>query len=423
MKTIKTMEKLLLTVMLVFILSACGSKQVQQETLQTQSNQEVRYQTPLEADSYRWKQLSGVSVTLSDPSSQTLHFIAPVVTQEETLVFELEAKLGEKVQKIQVRVIVSPVASSGEEDNTTGGGDNNTSNGGSTDTNGTGSGSDDGNSTGGGTDANGTTGGGSNDGNTTGRGDDNTTTTPTVTLKSLNLTVDKTLLNKDENTTVKVIATYADNTTKEIINKVEWLITPKDAVAIKGNTLTALKDTNVTLQAKVGNALSNKVTLQIYWEVNGHRLPPEPDTKVNDATLLGVDVNHNGVRDDVERWIYEEYKDKHPIYIDIAMQAARGYRLVLEHPERAKEIYPVLDATTWCEGYYKIYAKYFNEPILVKDDISTKFFREKIYFNTKERMAAYIKYDTLLSGDSYSTPAVDKNMSSYCDFNISKYGE
>ncbi|HFD14302.1 MAG TPA: hypothetical protein ENJ34_03265, partial [Epsilonproteobacteria bacterium] len=58
--------------------------------------------------------------------------------------------------------------------------------------------------------------------------------------------------------------------------------------------------------------------------INGHVLPPEPDPKVNNATLLGVDVNHNGVRDDVERWIYETYKDKHPIYIDIAMQAARA---------------------------------------------------------------------------------------------------
>ena len=68
-------------------------------------------------------------------------------------------------------------------------------------------------------------------------------------------------------------------------------------------------------------------------------LPPEPDKTLNDSTLLGIDVNNNGVRDDVERWIYEEYKDKHPIHIDIAMQAARGYKLILETPERAKEIH------------------------------------------------------------------------------------
>ncbi|MCK5775431.1 MAG: hypothetical protein KAH25_04610, partial [Bacteroidales bacterium] len=145
------------------------------------------------------------------------------------------------------------------------------------------------------------------------------------------------------------------------------------------------------------------------------------DKALNDSTLLGVDVNGNNVRDDVERWIYDEYKDKHPIHIDIAMQAGKAYKLVLETPKRAKEIYPILDAVTWCESYYMIYAKYFNKPLLVKEDIDTGYFRKKIYFNTKNRIDAYIRYDTLLSGDTYSTPTVDKNMTSYCDFNTSKY--
>ncbi len=105
------------------------------------------------------------------------------------------------------------------------------------------------------------------------------------------------------------------------------------------------------------------------------------------------------------------------------MQSSRAYKLVLEHPERVKEIYPILDAATWCEGYYKIYAKYFNKPLLIQEEIDTKYFRKKVYFNTQERWNAYIQYDTLLSGDTYSTPAVDKNMTSYCDFNTSKYEE
>ncbi len=39
-------------------------------------------------------------------------------------------------------------------------------------------------------------------------------------------------------------------------------------------------DVNVTVQAKVGATLSIAVRLNIYWEVNGHRLPPEPDSAV-----------------------------------------------------------------------------------------------------------------------------------------------
>jgi len=262
---------------------------------------------------------------------------------------------------------------------------------------------------------------------TTQSGNEMNSTNPSSALKSLALTINKTTLNKDTNTTLKVTAVYKDGKAKDLTAQAEWIITPKDAVRITDHTLTSLKDTNVTVQAKVGNQTSNPVTLNIYWEVDGHRLPPEPDPQVNNTTLLGVDVNHNGVRDDVERWIYEEYKDKHPIYFDIAMQAARGYKLVLEKQsktrEEAKEIHVVASAALSCEAYYQIYAKYFNEPLLIKDDIVTKYFRKTIYFNTKRRMDMYIQYDILLSGDSYPTPNVDKNMTSYCDFNTSRYKE
>ena len=133
--------------------------------------------------------------------------------------------------------------------------------------------------------------------------------------------------------------------------------------------------------------------------INGHVLPPEPDPKVNNATLLGVDVNHNGVRDDVERWIYETYKDKHPIYIDIAMQAGRAYKQVLETPERAKEIRKSVNAPYFCGSYYMNYTKIFHKPVLVHERIDSPV--KSKYFNTKARKDVYWQYDSLLSGDSY----------------------
>ncbi len=216
------------------------------------------------------------------------------------------------------------------------------------------------------------------------------TTSPQVTptpvdtngLKNLVLTIDKTTLNKDENTTLKVMATYEDGTSKEMTDKVEWVITPESSVVVTKQILIAKKDNPTILKAKLGNVLSNSINLDITWVVNGHILPPEPDKMVNDSTLLGVDVNGNGVRDDVERWIYETYKDKHPIHIDIAMQAGRAYKLVLETPERAKEIHNKVSAALSCEAYYQIYAKYLNESLLVSKDIVTKYFRKSIYFNT-----------------------------------------
>ncbi|MFZ1235265.1 MAG: hypothetical protein WAQ53_18540 [Thiofilum sp.] len=41
--------------------------------------------------------------------------------------------------------------------------------------------------------------------------------------------------------------------------------------------------------------------------INGIVVPPEPDATVNNASIQGVDINTNGVRDDVERKIAQEF--------------------------------------------------------------------------------------------------------------------
>jgi len=236
-------------------------------------------------------------------------------------------------------------------------------------------------------------------------------------------------INKDSTIEAKVTVTYSNNTTKELTKNIEWVVSKKDALKIKNTKLTAIKDypKPISIEAKVKNSLnkivtSNKESLKIYWEVDGHRLPPEPDPKINNSTLLGVDVNKNGVRDDVERWIYNEYKNKHPIHIDIAMQAARGYKLVLEHPEKAKEIHDKVRKARHCEYYYKYDATELGEKILIKNDFDRKYLRDNVYFNTTQRKRAYNIYDGLLSGDSYALPSTQEEKKA-CDFNTSKYEE
>ena len=41
--------------------------------------------------------------------------------------------------------------------------------------------------------------------------------------------------------------------------------------------------------------------------INGITVPPEPAPSINNATLAGVDVNNNGVRDDVERVLARKF--------------------------------------------------------------------------------------------------------------------
>ena len=107
------------------------------------------------------------------------------------------------------------------------------------------------------------------------------------------------------------------------------------------------------------------------------------------------------------------------------MQAAKGYRLVLEKQpktrEEAKSIRGRVDSIITCEGYYMVYAKYFNEPLLLKERIDDVI--EFKYYNTNERKRKYIEYDKLLSGDVYPTAKIDINMKNACDFNTSKYNK
>ncbi len=59
-------------------------------------------------------------------------------------------------------------------------------------------------------------------------------------------------------------------------------------------------------QQAVAHIHAQKITLA---DVMGNNLPPPPNQQENNATVEGVDVNNNGVRDDVELAIFEKYPD------------------------------------------------------------------------------------------------------------------
>ena len=170
-----------------------------------------------------------------------------------------------------------------------------------------------------------------------------------------------------------------------------------------------------------GCSSNNRIDVQQASEpevIHGYTLPPEPDPVINNSTLLGIDSNNNGVRDDVEIWILKKYKDKHPIYTEIAMQAGRAWQKVLEDPSKAKETVVLVHNSLACEGYYKVCAKTYND-IVIKNDIVNNNYKKKI-FNNNARKNAFWEYDKLLSGNSYTIPWCDESKI-LCDFNTTKY--
>jgi len=191
-----------------------------------------------------------------------------------------------------------------------------------------------------------------------------------------------------------------------------------------------LADTNTTTPKE-------KTTTE--WVVDGHTLPPEPDPVVNNATLLGVDVNHNGVRDDVERWIYKTYNEYfpchqeldwnntvvirgktipsaievceenpvpyHPVVRAVSMQGARAAQIIIQEPEKARETREVFAKAYLCSTVVND-MKDINGRKMYKEYMFGDEFK-KIQFNTIQRVRAFGEYNFNLSGGVYDLPTDD----------------
>jgi len=152
--------------------------------------------------------------------------------------------------------------------------------------------------------------------------------------------------------------------------------------------------------------------------INGYTLPPQPDETLNNSTLLGIDSNNNGVRDDVEIYVLNKYKDHHKIVSEIALQAGRAHQLAIGDASKAKETTVYMSAALYCNWYFEDDADSYGDPILIDHTITNKQFKD-IQINTKERIKAYLQYNRNLSGGVYRQ-AYGLKAKALCDFNVTK---
>ncbi|MDR1008491.1 MAG: hypothetical protein LBL65_08055 [Campylobacteraceae bacterium] len=181
------------------------------------------------------------------------------------------------------------------------------------------------------------------------------------------------------------------------------------------------KKSNSDSSASNNNTNATNQTAPIYLceggdVVNGYTLPPCPDPAVNDSTLLGIDSNDNGVRDDVERWIIFRYKDHHRIVTEIGFQAGRAHQFMLANPDKYLEAEQKMSDTLACETYFQFDAINYGEPIVVDSDILTSTAFKTMQLNTKERIETYLTYDKKLSGGVYTLPK--GSYKRFCDFDV-----
>jgi len=237
--------------------------------------------------------------------------------------------------------------------------------------------------------------------------DDNITSTIDPALQSLELYVAAEELPENSETNVSVRATYIGGKVTAPRTEIIWHISDANIVEINNSRLLAKAEGTATVRAEAGGKLSPEKSITVYKIIHGHRLPPKPDPAINNSTLLGIDINDNGVRDDVERWIYETYD--HPIERGLFMQLARAYQTVIIDPEKAHKTGKFMDNTVSCELYWKY--KEVNHPISRYRDLEKEI--SPMQLNTVKRHMAYKRYNAEFSGDVFGAPPVSKEK---CEF-------
>ncbi len=165
--------------------------------------------------------------------------------------------------------------------------------------------------------------------------------------------------------------------------------------------------------------------------INGFKLPPEPDEDKNNKTLLGIDFNRNGIRDDVERWIITHYANdpKYPkTKTAIALQYAKASQYIISHdPEHAYEnkTFEIFDRAMDCKGYFidKLIKNGVEIADAYIDNNIFEDFKSKM-FNTKERTKAYWQFTGSLSGHMLGGGGgIMSSTKDKCDTDIDTLGE
>ncbi len=235
---------------------------------------------------------------------------------------------------------------------------------------------------------------------------------PKVTAISASQTLIE--LSEDNSTQLAITAIYDNNNSEDITRKATYTSSDSSVADVNSGLLSTYTEGSTAIEVSYSGKSIN-IQVEVFEMIEGHLLPHEPNNP--DATLLGVDENDNGVRDEVERWIYKEMPTYHHPEIErvVAMTKAKAYQMALSDPSNEDDkVLKAEDRASDCWSYYRTSR---NIPF---DGAVEKFgnrLRDK-QFNTQERLKMYLDYDYSLKGKVFTlTPSRLLN-ATYCDKNI-----
>lgn len=137
-------------------------------------------------------------------------------------------------------------------------------------------------------------------------------------------------------------------------------------------------------------------------------LPPDPG-EAGDATLEGVDANANGIRDDIERWIYLTYPRSEKLRMALIQEYYTIQNMIIHgHQQNRDAVYDDMDAMMRageCMNYVHPERAY-----KISEELEARI------VNTSERTYAYLEASRILGGGTFRSRH-PKRWKESCTFN------
>ena len=148
--------------------------------------------------------------------------------------------------------------------------------------------------------------------------------------------------------------------------------------------------------------------------VTTYKLPTKPNSKLNAKSIVGIDANENGIRDDVEIWIYSQ--NEHPVERAIFAQIATAYQKILENKSDIKVAINEEYKSIECESYWSLEAKGIGESFYISSNRNLTQEISEIILNTEDRVIAFDEY--MIEQEKHENDVRNNfDLKGQCDFN------
>lgn len=149
-----------------------------------------------------------------------------------------------------------------------------------------------------------------------------------------------------------------------------------------------------TLAVSVHGAEDGWILVQVLGEPR-FALPPDPGA-AGEATLAGIDANGNGIRDDVERWIYQTFPDSETLRQALIQEYYPLQNMIINGDAQDRDaVYD--DMNELGRALACLLYIHSDKPHLISGELKATI------LNTADRVEGYLQASRLLGGGTFSS--------------------